>query len=140
TKTIGNTPFEGDGLVAFDSRGRLFMGENTFPGDVLWQVDPATATSTRIGSIGNIIFTGVFSSDTLYGFNPNGVIYSIDTTTGQGTPVGIYTLPNGDPIESAVPAPSSVVPEPAGLSLMGLGSIGLLAYWLREKRRRHHAS
>ncbi len=132
TRTIGNTPFQGDGLVAFDSSGRLFMGENTFPGDFLWQVDPDTAAATAIGPIGNIIFTGVFSGNTLYGFNPDGIIYSINTDTGQGTPVGAYVLPNGDPIEAAAPAPSTV-PEPAGLILMGLGSICLLVYQARRR-------
>lgn len=136
TTVIGTTGFAGDGLIAFDPSGRLFAGENSFPGDNLYLVNPTTAASTFVGDMNDIMFTGIFVGSTLYAFSPdNSTIYTIDTTTGASTPVGTYTLPNGDFIFASAyfPGPAVATPEPASLTLLLLGGLGLAGYARRRR-------
>lgn len=140
TKMIGPTSFETDGLMAFAPDGRLFAGENSYPGDNLYTVNLTTGASTYKGDMNHIMYTGTFIGNTLYTFNPANdlsAIFTVDTTTGVATQVGTYTLPNGDPIFASayLPNPAVATPEPATFTLLGIGTFALLGYsWRRRKQ------
>src|SRR5271157_2319189 len=134
--TIGVLGFRSAGLLAFDGAGNLFVsGWSTSNGtgpDNLYRVNAATGASTLIGSIGfTQVFAGAFDNGILYGFPGTAQqVIEINTSTGAGTVVSNYSLPNGDIIDAA--ASASAVPEPGSLVLLGLGLTGLCGLCLRR--------
>jgi hypothetical protein len=125
-----------DGLMAFNSSGTLFTDEiGGSEGDLLYSVNPNTAAATFIGpfGFGLQIFAGVFSNGTLYGFDFFGNIYTINTTNGALTFVASYQNNGlqGAQIDAAALAP---VPEPATITLLGIGMASMAVYgWRRRK-------
>jgi PEP-CTERM motif len=141
TKVIGSTGLLSAGLMAVNAPGtRVFTSVNPGNGNSfdLYSVNPTTAASTLLGSIGYDVINGLFVNGTLYGFDKSGDIITINTKTGLGTKVARYSLPGGDWIlASGVPAGQigPVVPEPSSLvlSLLGAGTMG--AFVLVRRRR-----
>jgi hypothetical protein len=103
-----------------------------------YRIDPATANVTHVGPdlSPDGLYAGAFVGSTLYGFDPNGGIYTIDTTDGAETLVADYSLPGGpasfDPIYAAAFQVQSV-PEPSSLALLAIGGV---AVGLGAARRR----
>jgi hypothetical protein len=103
----------------------------------LGRIDPASGATTDLGSTGFAPIAGLFVNGTLYGFDSGFAIITINTSTGAGTQVGTYSLPNDDQIVAvASPAASIGIPEPSSV-VLGLvatvlvGSVGLV----RRRRR-----
>ena len=136
TAIVGPTGVTSNGLVAVNAGGtQVFAGSldaNTGATD-LYSINPTTGVATLVGSTGFQIVDGLFVTGTLYGFDlATHAIVAINTTTGAGTQVATYSLPNGDFINSSAVVASRIgVPEPSSL-ILGLmaviagGSIGLL--------------
>ncbi len=133
TSVVGPTGIASTGLMAVNASGtQIFttaFNPSTGTAD-LYRIDPTTGAASLIGDTGFGITNGLFVNGTLYGFDPFGAIVTIDTSTGAGTRVATYNLPNADSIfaaASAIPEPSSVV---LGLIAVALGgSLGLLHRW-----------
>ncbi len=134
-RTVAAFPPANDGLVAFGPDGNLYLsGQGTTNGDDLYRVDPTTGAVIDLGATGvPQLFAGVFVGPTLYGFDPLGGMYTLDTTTGLATAVGTYTLPDGGSIFAAA---YQAVPEPSSLALGGLGAAALAGYSRRRRSAR----
>ena len=140
TNVVGPTGISTEGLVAVNAAGtQLFTsvvtGGSTYD---LASVNLTTGVATDIGNTGFVPFNGLFVGSTLYGFDAFGNIITLNTTTGAGTQVGTYSLPNGDVIDASAVLKSQSVPEPSSLvlglvSVVFMGSLGLI------RRRRHSA-
>ena len=138
TNVVGPTGIPGDGLFAPNAAGtQIFASAVSSTGsDVLYSINPTTGTATLVGTTGFFPLTGVFVDGTLYGFDSSvNAIITLNTSTGAGTKVATYSLPNGDLIlaAAAVPEPSSVV-----LGLFGTvlaGSFGLIRHRRRTSTR-----
>jgi hypothetical protein len=114
---------------------------------ILYQLNLITGAATEIGSTGVVDIIGsafagpTFQQGNLYGFQTNGHIDLINTTTGQATFVsqsGATDVYGGVGIIDAVvnpPTPAASVPEPSTLALVGFGGLGLasLRWWRRRK-------
>jgi PEP-CTERM motif len=146
TNVVGSTGFQGDGLVAPNAAGtQVFASAITNTGaslDELYSINPTTGMATDIGNTGFFVYTGLFVNGTLYGFDGNSdIIITINTSTGTGTLVTSYSLPNGDAIDaSALLVTTQGVPEPSSL-VLGLfgtvlaGSVGLIRHRRRTSAR-----
>jgi hypothetical protein len=136
TTVVGPTGITSTGLAAVTASGsQLFAGSaNISTGNTeLNGVNLATGSATPIGDTGFIVINGLFVQGTLYGFDQTGPIVTINTTTGAGTQVATYSLPNGDEIFAS--ATVQPVPEPASLTLFGLGAVGVVGYGWRKRKR-----
>jgi hypothetical protein len=130
TSVVGPTGIASTGLMAVNAGGtQVFttaFDPSTGTAD-LYRINPTTGAATLIGDTGFSITTGLFVAGTLYGFDQFGAIVTIGTSTGAGTRVATYSLPNGDSIlasATAIPEPSSVI---LGLIAVAAGgSFGLL--------------
>jgi hypothetical protein len=145
TNVVGSTGFTGDGLVAPNAAGtQVFASALINAGsspDELYSINPTTGMATDIGSTGFLVFSGLFVNGTLYGFSGTGDIITINTSSGAGTQVASYSLPNGDAIDaSALLVTTQGVPEPSSL-VLGLvgtvlaGSVGLIRHRRRTSTR-----
>jgi hypothetical protein len=114
--------------IAVDSSGVLYIRSDGSP-KTLSSVDLATGAVTSVGSLGgNSLYAMDFGPNgTLYGFDDNGFIYSINTSTGASTYLGTTgtILWLGATIQA--------VPEPATWALLVLGG-GLILLGLRRRR------
>jgi hypothetical protein len=140
TNVVGPTGIQGDGLAAVNAAGTaMFAGIVSGLTDHIASVDLKTGIATDLGNSGFSLFTGLFVHRTLYGFDGNNfAIVTIDTTTGAGTQVGTYSLPNGDAIDAVATPLASAVPEPptAALGLCATGVLGSFGV-MRHRRRSH---
>ncbi len=133
TNVVGPTGISTEGLVAVNAAGtQLFTSVVTGGGTYdLASVNLTTGVATEIGNTGFVPFNGLFVGSTLYGFDAFGNIITLNTTTGAGTQVATYSLPNGDVIDASAVFMSQSVPEPSSLvlglvSVVLIGSLGLI--------------
>lgn len=140
TNNVGLTGISSQGLVAVTADGsQLFTTgiDNTTGTYDLDSINLATGAATDIGDTGFYEIAGLFVQSTLYGFDDaTNAIVTINTTTGAATQVATYDLLNDDSIfAAATPAGSIAVPEPASLTLLATGGLGLLGYGLRRRKQ-----
>jgi hypothetical protein len=139
-----HVPIAGTGLVAVGPDGSVFVTgapENVSGSEFLFRIDPVTGAVTTLGPTGmglisapgaGTFYAGAFVGSTLYGFDgATGDEYTLDTATGAATLVGTPMLPNGDFVDGIAAAP---VPEPASLTMLGIGIAGIAAVGLRRRR------
>jgi hypothetical protein len=133
---VGRTGITSEGLMAVNADGtELFTTtQNTTSSTYdLVSLNPMTGMSTILGDTGFRVDAGLFVGSTLYGFDATSdAIVLLNTTTGAGTQVGTYSLPNGDPIFSA----AALLPEPSSLVLGLIGTVLAVSVCLI----RHHRS
>jgi hypothetical protein len=141
TNDVGSTGISSTGLAAVTADGSQFFTGASDPVDGntdLYSVNLATGLATEIGDTGFNIINGLFVNGTLYGFDINtDAIVTINTTTGAATQVATYSLPAGDVILASATTPGNIgtlVPEPASVTILGLGVAGVAAYGWRRKR------
>ena len=121
TTVVGDMGVFSSGDLAFDrSSGNLFLSAALSPNDNLsndnlYRVNPNTAASTLVGSIG---FPAVFGMDfffgnTLFGLTEGGALITINTTSGAGTVVantGVAALgASTAPTAAAPPSRSTTI-------------------------------
>jgi hypothetical protein len=127
TNVIATTGYSAAGLAAVTPDGSAFyitVQSNTSPYDDLASVNVSTGEVTDIGSTGYTPDTGLFVDGTLYGFDTSSnAIVTLDTTTGAGTYVATYNLPDGENIVAA--ALPVAVPEPAGIAVLAFAGLAL---------------
>jgi hypothetical protein len=85
--------------IALGAGGILYRIDGVGPSS-LYVLDSATASATKIATLGDIMNGLEAAPDgTLYGAGIGGVLYAIDPTTGKATPVAAYPPgygPSGD--------------------------------------------
>lgn len=91
---------------------------------------PFTTAATSLFALANV-------NGTLFGFDENNEIVTLNTTLGTSTFQGTYALPGGDNIfAAAFPVTPAAVPEPSALALLaGMGMTGA-GFFARRKRTR----
>lgn len=132
--------------LTFDSKGTLYgVFEDSSGNESLFTVNTSTGAVTLVGPTGlrYSLNAPVFVDGTLYGLNYTGEIYSINTTTGAATDTGIMAHDgSNNPIKfifadafqsNGSPSPTAA-PEPASLTLLGMGLASLAAYRWRRRR------
>jgi hypothetical protein len=126
------------GLVAVSADGsQLFATalNSTQSAYDLLSINPTTGAVSTVGNLGGT-FTpdaGLFVGGTLYGFDTTSdAIVTINTSTGLGTQVATYSLPNGDVVFAA----AYVVPEPSGLVLSLIATVVAGSFGVIRHRRR----
>lgn len=119
----------GDGLVAFDSSGNLYISQLTGGNDELYAVNTMTNVVTDVGTLGGQAYTGlIFNNNTLYATDAlnNLYTYSVSPVFGGVTQIGgptmITNLASGDYLTALAAQPSGgAVPEPSTLVMFGIG-------------------
>jgi hypothetical protein len=138
--SIGSVSFDGDGLVAPDSTGNIYLSEFGFFGDTLHKFDTATGQSTEIGLMQDeYIVTGSFNQGTLYGISFDNEIFTINTTTGASTFITSTSIDVEDGFGSLVFQPTQAVPEPSTLAMTAAAALALFAGRAARGRKAHRA-
>lgn len=134
----------GSGVFGLHEEGGLAFGPDdtlysliSFFGSSLYTRDPQTGAAARVGTSP----TGInspgglfFDNDRLYAFDFFSNIYTIDTTTGVGTPTGVSVSGGFGSIRGAAAPRAAIIPEPSTLALLVSISVGGAGYLLRKRR------
>ena len=140
TSLVGSSGTFGDGL-GINGSGAAFAVDGIFT-DSLYSVNLTTGALTLIGGLGlgdiSTQFGLTFADGTLYGLSPGGQLYTFNTTTGAATLVantvcGTALCGNWEGL--AAPSSEQPVPEPASLTLLGLGLAGMGARRWRQRKQ-----
>jgi len=128
TNVVGATGYSAGGLTAVTPDGSAFyitVPSNTSPNYDLASVNVSNGDVTDIGSTGYTPDAGLFVDGTLYGFDTSSnAIVTLNTTTGAGTYVATYDLPDDENIVAA--AVPTAVPEPASIAVLAFAGVALL--------------
>jgi len=129
---LGSGSEVSSGDLAFDAAGTLFLAADTSPNDTLVIVDPGNGGTTYLtggGDMGHDYAYGLAFVDTvMYGVSSAGVLYTINTGTGEATSLGAITGITG----AIYGATTSLVPVPATVWLFASGLLGLLGFSRRR--------
>ena len=127
---VGSIGMSSGGLMAVSFNGQQLFTTTQSTYDLV-SINPMTGATSVIGPTGFMIDNGLFVNGTLYAFDTSvDAIVTINTSTGAGTQIATYSLPNGDVIYA-----SATTPEPSSLALGLIGTIlvGTGVVW--RKRR-----
>lgn len=143
--SIGSSTIDAhvDGL-AINSAGEAFGSDFQSTGS-LYRVNLGTGGLTLVGALGGA--TGYDSglafddaTGTLYALREDGVIYTLNTSTGAASFQAVVTIGGtrvpGD-LEGLEIVDTAAIPEPGSLALLGSGLLGLTVY--ARKRRQSRA-
>jgi hypothetical protein len=133
---VGPTGISSGGLMAVSADGSQLFTTTPSMTSSTWDLvslNPSTGAASIVGDTSYTPDTGLFVGNTLYGFDTTyDTIVTLNTTTGAGTQVATYSLPNGDVIVSA-----AAIPEPSSLVLGAIGTVVACSVGLIRHRRRN---
>jgi hypothetical protein len=138
----------GSGSFSFaDSPTSLGLGDLTSFTFSQTTIDPGTGTSTYDYSLSDLtafkatlttggLLTGLnLTTDVIVGSNPDITSQSFVVTSLATNGASTFSLGGGHLQVGTVTPTTTAAPEPASVTLLGLGSLGLLGYgWRRRKQ------